>query len=348
MLPRFYLAIAATMVAAIQPSARADEDVSIVVDPRTGAASIRNDTASSIELDGYLLRAGTDLFDPVGWNSLDEQGVSGWIDGPAAPNRLGDTNLFGSTSLAGGATFNLGTPYTPFTPSVIGEREPLFDFTYNVPGVGSFSGDVEFINQNNVVLVVDPSTGAASLENQSLFDIEIDSYLITSTVGALSTSGWGPLADSDSAWFAASGASNRIAEGNLLSATPLSSNGGSLSLGSPIDPAVLTDEVELSLRYNVPGLGQITGGVVFASLAVSDLPGDYNNDGVVNAADYTVWRDGAAPNSGPAGYDLWADNYGQTAFSASSTGSAGTAIPEPSSALLLLLFALAPSLARRS
>lgn len=41
-------------------------------------------------------------------------------------------------------------------------------------------------------------------------------------------------------------------------------------------------------------------------------PGDFNGDGSIDAADYTVWRDGAAPVQGPAGYALWAANYGAT------------------------------------
>ena len=39
---------------------------------------------------------------------------------------------------------------------------------------------------------------------------------------------------------------------------------------------------------------------------VSTLPGDYNGDGVVDAADYTVWRD----NLGRAGMGLAADGNG--------------------------------------
>ncbi|MEQ8848684.1 PEP-CTERM sorting domain-containing protein [Botrimarina sp.] len=59
------------------------------------------------------------------------------------------------------------------------------------------------------------------------------------------------------------------------------------------------------------------------------LAGDYNNDGLVDAADYTVWRDGDSPDSSQAGYDLWASNYGAGGASAAAT-------PEPSAAALLL------------
>ena len=87
------------------------------------------------------------------------------------------------------------------------------------------------------------------------------------------------------------------------------------------------------------------------------LPGDYNNDGMVDAADYTVWRDNLGAVGGTLGandtiggtidsdqYDLWVSNFGATA-----SPSSATAIPEPSSAVLfgLLMIGLT-SLHRRS
>ncbi|QDV74000.1 hypothetical protein K2D_22370 [Planctomycetes bacterium K2D] len=89
------------------------------------------------------------------------------------------------------------------------------------------------------------------------------------------------------------------------------------------------------------------------------VPGDYNDDGVANAADYTVWRDafgnaeGSLPNDinggviGQPQYDTWADFYGDSTpdpFAASSS----VAIPEPTSvALVGLLLACGASQARR-
>ncbi|MEQ8850129.1 hypothetical protein [Botrimarina sp.] len=77
--------------------------------------------------------------------------------------------------------------------------------------------------------------------------------------------------------------------------------------------------------------------VVFDNLIVTELPtglpGDYNDDGFVDAADYTVWRDGDSPDSSQAGYDLWADNYGSSA-------SAAAGVPEPTAAVLLAIGSL--------
>jgi len=72
------------------------------------------------------------------------------------------------------------------------------------------------------------------------------------------------------------------------------------------------------------------------------LPGDFNNDGLVNAADYTVWRDtldsttdlrADADRSGVVDQgdnDLWRDNFGQD------NGAAAMGVPESTSLGLLL------------
>lgn len=80
-----------------------------------------------------------------------------------------------------------------------------------------------------------------------------------------------------------------------------------------------------------PGTGR---DVVLIGLGseVVGLVGDYNGDGFVNAADYTVWRDGGSPDSSPAGYTAWATNYG-----AGTPPAISAAIPEPSAAMLALV-----------
>ncbi len=86
------------------------------------------------------------------------------------------------------------------------------------------------------------------------------------------------------------------------------------------------------------------------------LPGDYNDDGIVDASDYTRWRDqlggpaGSLPNDadggviGPAQYDTWKTNYGttlaslETSLETARLGAAGSqAVPEPATALLLAI-----------
>jgi hypothetical protein len=85
------------------------------------------------------------------------------------------------------------------------------------------------------------------------------------------------------------------------------------------------------------------------------LGGDYNQDGAVNAADYTVWRntlgqnvavgtgaDGSGPGGAPDGmvtlhdYTHWKSRYGNSAPGAGSGSGLGSAVPEPASHILML------------
>jgi hypothetical protein len=88
-----------------------------------------------------------------------------------------------------------------------------------------------------------------------------------------------------------------------------------------------------------------------------DLPGDYNGDGVVDAADYTVWRD-AFGQMGPAlaadgdrdqsvgagDYEIWKQNFGSAAdlqvpyqSTPSTNASLAAGVPEPMSLWLMFV-----------
>jgi hypothetical protein len=83
--------------------------------------------------------------------------------------------------------------------------------------------------------------------------------------------------------------------------------------------------------------------------------GDYNHNGTIDAADYTVWRDSlgstsklAADGNGngmiDAGdFDVWKTHFGQTLSSAD----AASGIPEPSTAALLIIGCVVALVARR-
>jgi hypothetical protein len=65
------------------------------------------------------------------------------------------------------------------------------------------------------------------------------------------------------------------------------------------------------------------------------LPGDYNHNNVVDAADYVLWRKSPSTYGGnPAGYTTWRSHFGQSPGSGSGLN-ANTAVPEPSTFLLL-------------
>lgn len=87
---------------------------------------------------------------------------------------------------------------------------------------------------------------------------------------------------------------------------------------------------------------------VVLELVAAGVAGDYNGDGIVDAADYTVWRDSlgstvdlAADGDGNlivdgGDYEIWRTNFGATSGPA-----AGSSVPEPATAILGCLLQVA-------
>lgn len=102
----------------------------------------------------------------------------------------------------------------------------------------------------------------------------------------------------------------------------------------------------------------LTSMIVRTNLTISGLLGDYNDDGKVDAADYTVWRDAQEAaetmltNRDPTltglvsedDYTVWRENFGAMVMpgAGSSAGAGGTAplgaatVPEPATSTLLV------------
>ena len=72
--------------------------------------------------------------------------------------------------------------------------------------------------------------------------------------------------------------------------------------------------------------------IAYLGSPAAPVPGDYNGDGTVDAADYVVWR---KTDSTPAGYKIWRSHFGQTAGSGSVAGPNAT-VPEPAAPAMLL------------
>lgn len=112
--------------------------------------------------------------------------------------------------------------------------------------------------------------------------------------------------------------------------------GGPSSITSPGNEGVIFDNIFL-------GLVDVVGG--------GGLEGDYNGNLIVDAADYTIWRDtlgdtvvageGADGNGNESidlgDYEVWKNNFGMTAATAANSVAA-SAVPEPMTLGLLFVF----------
>lgn len=118
-----------------------------------------------------------------------------------------------------------------------------------------------------------------------------------------------------------------------------------------LDVAGLTLE-STGIRYTLMGGTTMSGATIVSDLgnmfqasvaprsimtfiipSVATLTGDFNGDGVVDAIDYTLWRDGLDSIYTWQDYEDWKANFGTT-FGG---GSASLAVPEPTSIALLLM-----------
>jgi uncharacterized protein YjbI with pentapeptide repeats len=81
--------------------------------------------------------------------------------------------------------------------------------------------------------------------------------------------------------------------------------------------------------------------------AITGLPGDFNLDGSVGAADYVAWRKGLGTVYTQDDYNVWRAHFGETHPTLGATGSASASpnylagiVPEPSCEILLLVGAI--------
>jgi hypothetical protein len=78
---------------------------------------------------------------------------------------------------------------------------------------------------------------------------------------------------------------------------------------------------------------------IFEVVFVPAIPGDFDHNGVVDAADYVVWRSGLGTTYTQADYNVWRAHFGQSSSGAGS--GADAAVPEPTAVIPLLIGALA-------
>jgi hypothetical protein len=92
-------------------------------------------------------------------------------------------------------------------------------------------------------------------------------------------------------------------------------------------------------------LTSVAANQVLTLVEAATLSGDYNSDGVVDAADYVVWR--KTDGNNPAGFALWRANFGNM-LSGSGSQLSDSNVPEPSTVQLCVATVIVTNVVRRS
>ena len=325
----------------------------LTVNRQTGAMSLTNPAAvATVGFDNYQIQSAMGALNPATWTSIAP--ANGWFQANPTHNALSELHPSGTATIGASSTISLGTPWAPPALPFGTENEDV-TFQYSVPGGGYATGQVQYVGvpNNNLTLNVDPATGQAQIINGSNKTVSIDNYNINSASGSLKFANgtWNSLQDQGTSggnWFEANPSTKQLAE--LLTV-------GGLTLAP-------NAKINLGVPFNTTGQQDF----VFRFALTTGLPGDFNGNGVVDAADYTVWRDnlGSTSNAalhgngdatvgvGAGDYTLWKANFGATSLAsgppAFTTGRvlysalipgagsmSGAAVPEPTTAWLLAI-----------
>jgi hypothetical protein len=104
------------------------------------------------------------------------------------------------------------------------------------------------------------------------------------------------------------------------------------TLIAPLSGWELLDASDINDAGQITGQGRIGGQFHAYLLTPVPIPGDFNHNGTLDAADYVVWR---KINGTQSGYDTWRANFGQTAGNGSGAR-ANAAVPEPTTLIILV------------
>jgi hypothetical protein len=318
----------------------ADQVLVLRVDRVSGVVSLSNPGGAAAALDSYSVQSASGRLLPGAFNSLDDQNAQGgdWLEANPTINRLSELKTAGVTTLTSGATQALGAAFN-LSPPAFGVNMEDLTFNYSSTDGVVREGNVQYLGEfrpNNLLLTIDPATGAAQLTNTSTYTVAIDSYSVLSTSGALNAAGWSSLDDQNAAggdWLEANPTANRLTELKAAGVTTLPPN-TSYSLGSLFTTSGLQD---LTFEFLLQGGQTATAGVVqFASIA---LPGDFDGDGDVDGVDLTHptlgWKARFGNDLSGADFLVWQRNLGAGAPAAGAAAS----VPEPRGAVLIVLAA---------
>jgi fibronectin-binding autotransporter adhesin len=291
--------------------------------------------------------AGAGKFTKMGDGTMEVTGASSYAGGTDINGRLLVNNTTGSGTGSGAVAVKvagaLGAAGTLGGTGIIAGAVSVESGAHVAPGAST--------NGTGVL-----SAASGSFATGSILDIQIG----------------GPTFPTDFDRFALTGAA-AVSGGTILNVTVV--NGFAPVAGTDYGFHVLTAGGGLTGTFataNLPTLPDHTVSlnyqsnlleVKFTANAAPIFAGDYNDDGVVDAADYVMWRklhdavppiDGLANDATPGidttDYDpQWTQNFGNVESGSGGGGNAlGGAVPEPTTLAMLLMGVAAVAASRRS
>lgn len=359
-----------------------EQTLVLTVNRDTGELSVRNPLSGDIAIDSYSVRSARGSLLPS-YDGLgdDTPNAGNWVV-PPGPNPSGDPPFGANTvnalsevrepdptppssgddsayDLSAVSSVSLGAGFSRTGVAAdaanfgFDGEDLIFEFSGPDTDGAVLRGQVEYVGtkfENDLVLRVNPDTGQAFIKNDSLETLTLDGYSILASEGGLES---GQFIGLEGDWEASDEpTANAISEVNLFGATTLPPD-DEVFIGAISTNALTVAEQEgLTIQYILAeGLGPAQGA-------------DYNEDGVIDAADYAFWRDnlGASitlPNQDPAAatpslvdgedYEYWRARFGatlpETEFrtgsvvfeTSASAGPVAGAVPEPGAGFLMLV-----------
>ncbi|MGD9637382.1 MAG: hypothetical protein AB7U97_29185 [Pirellulales bacterium] len=331
----------------------------VTINSDSKAVSISSPSGVPVNLVAYSIASAGGSLSPTTWNSLDDQNVGGanvWQEASPTANSLNELVANGTSSLSvGSSPVAIGNPYA-FAPASFGQA-PDVEFEYATASGELKQGFVKYTGSkayNNLLLTVDPTTGDAQLKNSSTFPISLIGYSIVSDSGSLQpgNSDWSSLKDQGlSGWQEAAPTANALSELIASGTQTLALGPGqSYLLGDLFDN--IGGSRDLQLEFLLAGDTVERLGVVAYDAIAASVLGDYNGNGIVDTADYTLWRDklgapaGSLANRDPSNsgvinagdYTYWKTRFGATSGAGSGAiTSAANTVPEPAASWIAVL-----------
>jgi hypothetical protein len=293
---------------------------------------------------------------------LQDQGVTGFVEAGGTASDLSELNNLPSSDPNSSLTINtglvnaraLGTPYTAQFPAFgLDPDDITFEYTTGAPDHRVIKGTVVYSGtkiHNNFVLNVDPASGAVAFRNDSPFNnIAIDGYAIYSDSGSLLPASWNSLDDQNVAdWEQAPPAPGPTVVSELKADgfTNFQSQTG-FSLGNLFKTVGATQDLVFEFFMqgeDTPRTGVVVyGGFTPPVNPSPGIPGDYNGNGAVDAADYVLWRNGGPLQNevdtpgivNTQDYTAWRARFSNSGSGSGLGSDAG--VPEPGTMGLLLL-----------